>query len=753
MMTYRRSVGFSLIEVMIAVVVLSFGLLALAALQSGLFRAGSETKARANATAIAQKALEDARTFAYVVAPTGYTSATYGDIATASLTPTTMAGVTYKGCRQVKRYVYDAATSRFVAQNTVTFGASVSSGAVSVTCSSTSMGAAVDPTTPEFKQVTVAVAWPGDTGQVKSVELTDTVASVSPSDSVMVLKTPTNGMAGPSVWIKPPSETGVVPIAIGSDAAGQDIAAASSNPKPEQFVNDVSSVTTFNVQTFTGDQATGEVLLNRQLAVAAASCVCSDDGAVSTSVNPAYAPTVWNGKQLAYMEPDPIVGKKIGSAIVSNSDSEITALCTACCRDHHDAASSLQPIQVDPYRSHTGANGDHQHYGYGKSGNAYNISAGLLPVNSGEYEEACRLIRVNGRMRVGVDAMQNHLAVTPLNSGSTGFQNSTFVADYSAFVAGYIADALGSIPAGYPSPTAKLPAPTSARLSQHASVVSPSQIDLSSPTQRKLVDFALYVDYLNQDTLDAYNCAVAHNNTGACQGFGFRNALEYIPFYAVNVANLGSWNSALPSVADVVNATYTNQGNLAADGGIVTAGSSGSSTPVSVAEEINNSNSGLTATAPVDLDDALSTSFVNDSQAFLKTSGGSSGNTNKLLIGVASTSTISLKSIGVAGGASACSFRNQTLLWTCTFNSPGSITVQFSNFTTATRAGVVSDRKICYPSDSRVVSTSSTNTGTTSETFSITLGTLAAVDYRMNINIMDETSTCPTGTNAATLTP
>jgi len=755
----RRSAGFSLIEVLIAVVVLSFGLLALAALQSSLFRAGAEAKARANATAIAQESLEDARTFAYVIPPTGYTSQTYGDLATASLTPVTLGGVTYKGCRQVQRYVYDSATSRFVLKNSVTFSTSVTAGVVSVTCSSTAIGAvvAVDPSTPEFKQISVAVVWPGDTGEVKSIQLTDSVASVSPSDSIMVLKTPTGGAPGPSIWIAPPTDVGVVPIAIGSDAAGEDIAAASSNPKPEQFVDDVSSVTSFNVQTFTGDQSSGEVLLNRQLEVAAASCVCSDSGAVSTATNPAYAPTVWNGKQLAYQEPDAIVGKQVGSAVVSNSDAEITTLCTACCRDHHDAPSNLQSVQVDPYRTHAGTNGDHQHYGYEKSGNSYNIAGGLLPISNGEYVEACRLIRVNGRMRVGVDASQNHLAVTPLNASSSGFQNTSFVADYSDFVSHYVDEALQNIPIGYPSPTAKLPSPSGASggsLTLHPTTVeTPATIDLTSPTQRKLVDFGLYIDYINQDTLDAYNCAVANNNTGSCEGFGLRNPLEYVPFYAVNVANLGSWASAKPDVVGVVNAAFNNQGTLASDGGLATAGTSGSSTAVPVTEEMNISNSGLTSTAAVDPDDAANSSYANDVQNFMKTAGSSGGSRNSVFIGVASTSTISLSKISVSAGGAACNFSNKTSLWNCSFDSPGSIVVVFANFTTPAKPSGVVDRKICYPSDARVISAVPANTGTLSETLTLTITPLVAVNYTMKINIIDEASTCPGGSTAASLVP
>ena len=55
--------GFSLIEVLIAVVVLSFGILALAALQSNLIKSSTEARAQSVALALAKDKLEQMRSF------------------------------------------------------------------------------------------------------------------------------------------------------------------------------------------------------------------------------------------------------------------------------------------------------------------------------------------------------------------------------------------------------------------------------------------------------------------------------------------------------------------------------------------------------------------------------------------------------------------------------------------------------------------------------------------------------------------
>ena len=99
---HQNARGFSLIEVMIAVVVLAVGLLSLAALQGELFRSGAEAKARANAATLAQQVIEDARTFGFVTAPDAdYVGNTYNSLATADWEVADVGGVTFDVTRDV----------------------------------------------------------------------------------------------------------------------------------------------------------------------------------------------------------------------------------------------------------------------------------------------------------------------------------------------------------------------------------------------------------------------------------------------------------------------------------------------------------------------------------------------------------------------------------------------------------------------------------------------------------------------------
>lgn len=722
--SHRRHTGFSLIEVMIAVVVLSFGLLALAALQSSLFRAGAESKARANATSLAQHVIEQAKGFAYANPVTGYAGGSYMGLATQSIGSQTVGAVTYTVCREVRRYRMNAGA--FVRLNDV------------ANCADSSVtAAAFNPKVPEFKEVRVRVTWTDDRGETSTVEVTDSVSAISPSDAARVVRAPSSASPGPQVWIVPPNQGNpqVVPIAIGNDQS-----AASSNPKPEQFVEDVVAATLFSIHTFTGSTQGQEVRLNRKLDVAAVSCECQAGGTTSTTQNPAYQATQWSGKQLSYLEPQAVpAGARIGTAVVSNANAEISAMCTVCCRDHHEVPAR-QP-KPDPYRVRT--SGDSENYTYATSGQDYNLSALVAATETGRYLDSCQLVRVNGRMRMAVDAQMNHLLVTPLSdSPYLSYRNSSFVSRLSGLVSGIMSSGMASLPAGYPSPTARFPAPGAALLQDYADIDDPDALPLVEGDTRKLVAFGLYVDYINDETKHAYNCAVAQSNAGNCAGLGSRNPLEVLPFYAVNVANLGDWASAKPRVADVAGAGYDNKGLLISDGGLITAYSDASTDPFRISLSIGASNSGLAGTVPVDPHDR--DSVVQDGQRFTKQAGASGGSINRVTLQVNLSAGFNLKSLS---WSAPCTYASKTATATCTFKMPvSSLTTRVSNYQAVSKAGVLTEnRKICRPSVTGVSSTVNSS-GMANESTDLTFTGLSASDVNHVVHILPESTACPSGT-------
>ena len=726
----RNVRGFSLIEVMIAVIVLAVGLLSLAALQGELFRAGAEAKARANAATIAQQVVEDARSFSFLSAPDeDYELGTYGSLDSEDWEVTDVSGVDFTVDREVVRYRWNAAAGEFEINDADAYAVGV----------------------PEFKLVRVSVSGTDSNGNDKSVEMTDSIAAIAPADVTKVMQGPTEASRGPEFWIVPPNKNNprVVPIAVGDDKSS-----ASSNPTPEQFIEDASAVTRFSVLSFTGSTAADEVQLTRRLDIAAASCVCGTaEGVESTADNPAYNPSVWNGITLQYEEPTPVpAGTPVGIADVGN-DSEIEPICTVCCRDH--LAHANRSPTPDPYRTAVGDDDSvDARYTYEPKGGGF-VFGDLIPTEKadGLYLDSCHLTRVNGRMRVTIDAQQASLVTTALNTLGSGYLDADFVTRYSGYVTGHLEEALGKeeaneLPEGYPSPDSRFPAPSTTHEELFADIVSPDAISFAEGNVVDLVSFGLYIDYLSDDTLLAYRCAAEEDDEDECLGLGKRDPLSVLPFYAVNVASLGAW--AAPSgqtVASVADATY-KQGQLLTPGGAVTAGKGASildeddepiPTPITIS--INNSNTGLAGTLPFDPDDALDTNTVVDSQGFVKGEGVPEPSTNQIALTVHS-GPLNFKTMGISFGL-GCSKKNDDA--TCGFESPlSSGTMTFSNYNDETKGKdpVVIDRMICLPSHAKIFSTTVANPGALGETTVVTFVNLGAVDYSLLVSVQAQSGTC-----------
>jgi hypothetical protein len=360
-------------------------------------------------------------------------------------------------------------------------------------------------------------------------------------------------------------------------------------------------------------------------------------------------------------------------------------------------------------------------------------------------------------MRMMVDARQASLVTTPLNGTGMGYRINNFIAQYSGYVTTHLAEALGAdatLPDGYPSPTATFPVPTSSTNSTYATIVDPAAVAIIEAEKVNLVSFGLYVDYLSDDTLLAYRCALnGDEDDDECTGLTERDPLTVLPFYAVNVASLGDWESAKPLVASVAGATYTNQGSLATVGGIVTGGKgasavdgTGAPIPSPVTTTINRSNSGLTGTAAIDLHDDLASTYVSDSLGFIKSTGSSGATTNNLIVNAIASSTLKVNAFLVTF-QSVCNYSNQAKVRTCTFDSPlASKTLTFANYVGVKTQGqttTITDRKICLPTHAKIGTATVSGAGTATETTSVTLSNLAAVDYTLLISVVDQATACP----------
>lgn len=545
---YRRRHGFSLIEVLVAAAVLAVGLLALISLQASLIRSSSSARAFTMATTLAKDQLETLRTFDNMKTGSSYQALTDG-----SDSPGAMGGVSFSRSWTVSRYVYNqdpdgnpaTADGQFVAY------ANDSGDPPSAYNGNTATGY-VDNT--EFKRIAVHVTWTDLEGTSRSVTLEDAIAAVAPSDSALIAR---SGSAiiprTTEVIINDPTLTngvanGVIPLALSSDPSVDGTSTAATNPQPKLMGADFRvAETRYDVLTY-GAVNNGTAIAQSKIETAVVGCTCSYANANSSVVG--FRPTYWNGYR--YVPPEQATYKQ--PAGWTGADNE-SAKCTACCRDHHDQVGGVSVsgtgAKFDPRRS------SHLHFSHDTFGNLVNSN------NTGTYEEACRMIRVDGAFRVAADAYtdQVNLLETKNDASSTPYvPTSQAAANYQRFALNFLDtrvvnngtsstfnNTLGS------GTVAALEGPSSSDSSSN-SINVPATITIDSDQQKWLHARGLYVDYMEPEVVSAIlsakaNCAMDNGTDGCALSAAKKEAavLKLIPFTSINLTEIANWTPAQPA--------------------------------------------------------------------------------------------------------------------------------------------------------------------------------------------------------------
>lgn len=594
----RYTRGFSLIEVLIAVVVLSFGLLALAALQSRLIQASADAKAQSVAISLAKDKLEDLRGFLALAGACGTAPANYQCINSSTAAETladssgSLGGVNFSRSWTVARYAVATSGTNFTLLPATNNTGALPSGYVANN---------------EFKVVRVNVGWVDAKGQSNTVTMEDAIAGLDPQDTSRALRTRVTRPRGPEVTIyNPASEEGVIPIAIGNNTD-----TAATNPKPvvagRTSGGSTAIETRFDVLTYSALTG-GNALAQARVETTVVGCRCDTANAPASNVK-AYRPVFWNGFRYAA----PVVASYAplaDAATLGNNDPPQSRYCTACCRNHHDPSGlSADAPRFSPRRS------PHNHYRI--------VNGALVAANSGEYLETCRLIRADGIFDVAADLYNDHVNLLEtrslaLNSTTGSAPSDNATRSYQDFVTKY----LGQRYANGSNATYNTVETTPSR-SQLAAAAVPQS--LSTPTeagiarssdQRWMHSRGLYVDHLEKDARDALTEAKSKCSSPtqlvSC-------ALRVLPFTSINVTELAVWTVSNASQLAVTNADFASA--LLFDEPI-----RGKATPVTPAindrptstATIGLSNSGIALYPAVNPDEGTGTT----TQQFVVTSGG-----------------------------------------------------------------------------------------------------------------------------------
>lgn len=628
MILRRTLLGFSLLEVLISLVVLSTGILGISWLQASLTRSAADAKMRSYAIGIAQAELERIRAAVTADAPKVDVYVALADQG-AAVVPGSVAatGIEFKMSRDVTEY------SR-LPEGTQSCG--------TFPCFEVSSVGSTDTTVPGYKQVVVAVTWTAADSAAADdqfVQVGGNISKLSIAGINSVMKDNSAGSGGGPVIIASKAAlgldaAGVIPIQTGGEGGE---ATAATNPKP--IVDNTTGTATvkFTLLNYQ-DGSTGNVLVQRQTETELLSCKCeysSFASSVGSALTTKMRPTYWTGNAYSTPKTASQLGITVPNARAAATESwsggsraiQQSPNCDICCRDHHDPSLSMgSNPKFDPYRTD-----GHDHYVYPLDSKGNPILAGFAKVAIGSgnrYAESCRVIKVGGFWRTAVDMDAGHVSLLRTNQTASGgdvaWAPTTAAANsYSSFLRDYLSSLLldtSTTPATVrvqPISTAQM---ASLENAQTPSLNDPDKVGIStnSASKRYLHGRALYVDKLSSEAIEFLdrqltNCTATSKLT--C-------VLSYLPFAPLNVTELARWSATTGKISIT---------NNALDASDVAEPQRGVVTPVAAVNgdedtgvlDLWKSNTGLSFALPVDPEDGAVGSRMTDNQVFLFSSSGS----------------------------------------------------------------------------------------------------------------------------------
>jgi prepilin-type N-terminal cleavage/methylation domain-containing protein len=563
----NRHAGFSLIEVLIAVVVLATGLLALAALQASLTRSSAEAKARGRIAAMLDARMDELRS-------AGYSQAV--------LTPHLRTATTCNAgnpawlCNAQNQ----ASVGSLTVYETIRTYSSVPGGG---TFGLVAIGSTPAATDAQFKRVNLEAEWQdSDGGAVRHVGMDSEFSQLAFASTPIPTPDPNgSSSASPVVREDDPAVAGMIPIAMGNGSQS-----AATNPKPIVVGrNNTLIETKFNVLTYAPSSGAVQVQQRVETTVVGCRCKYGNQSQLTGIYTQNFRPTYWDGTK----NKSPQLVDTTNSSLRPNAGpvgdgstdrtSPQSDLCTDCCRDHRD--ESTDTVKFDPFRS-----GAHDHY------RNSNLNAVVTVESNGEYDESCRVIRVDGFWRVATDARVEHFDYIGTGPAITDqAPDPIYAGYYQTFVKDYLRNRFVGPDDGVTAEARYALAPD-----KH-----PASITIVANDKRYQHTHAVLVDYIEpaaQSKIAAQVANCTRTDKADC-------VLPYIPFTTINLTELSHY---VPSVATVISVLDggANFNDSTVIQGMVTGLSTaptGTNTPTSDAT-VKTSNTALAGILPIDPDDA-----------------------------------------------------------------------------------------------------------------------------------------------------
>jgi hypothetical protein len=316
----------------------------------------------------------------------------------------------------------------------------------------------------------------------------------------------------------------------------------STQPQPRVYRSEELVETRFDVITYS--QVDDGALFLRREEFIAVSCDCELRAPGATAEQSGRQPTVWAADEYAVGE------YAIKPSGVSTSNQQ-SIFCDECCRDHHDGAVASGDTATglyDPFRSageYWAAGtfqGDHKHYGRNQRGELV-----LAQANGDTYVESCKMVRVDGFMRVGHDLRQEGRNALPENFLDDDAEVGTYSSWVTTGVDQFENALLGNYESSPPSLTTAPLLPAVGGFPGATTIPT----TLGAPTQQ-LRSRGIYIDYMSDDLRAAIDCLRVISDSGEASDCdndtiqfdknSSKNPLEYLPFFDVQLTWLNRWS-------------------------------------------------------------------------------------------------------------------------------------------------------------------------------------------------------------------